>query len=374
MQENHGKMQFNLKKDSNQLSISNEIHFVFLGSKLPSYAKASIQLAASTSGVNLYLIGNRSILKSVRHLPVNFTAIEDFYDSQEFNSAKRRITADHKYRNGIWLKSLERFFVIYQYMLTFHKYSILHAELDQLIFSAERFSELLENTKLKGLFFPFHSASSVVASLVYINDVLALKSLIDFSQGDFKYANEMVLIAEWARQNPDLIFQLPTTATLLQARTDSFVPNVKLLTASELGGVVDAAQLGQWIAGIDPKHLKLSVRPLTLFVDSPTEFLLSRKQLETLRFVQSEIGAVNVLSESGLINIPLYNLHIHSKIHPALVNGKISISEVLDSANRLLQIEIPGAREQQILGRIESKLYLAKRIARKVFRILIMKE
>lgn len=347
---------------------------MFLGSKLPAYAKASIQLAASTSGVDLCLIGNRSILKSVRHLPVNFTAIEDFYDNKDFILTKRRITADHKYRNGIWLKSLERFFVIYQYMLTHDRSSILHAELDQLIFRATRLSELLENTKLKGLFFPFHSASAAIASIVYINDILALKSLIDFSQGDFKFANEMVLIAEWAKQNPNLIFQLPTTATLLQSRSDSFLPNVKLLTASELGGVVDAAQLGQWIAGIDPKHLKLSVRPLTLFVDSSTEFLLSRKQLETLRFVHTELGAVNILSDSGLINVPLYNLHIHSKIHPALVNGKISISKVLDAASKVLQIEIPGARKQQIFGRIESKIYLARRIASKVFRILLMKE
>ena len=374
MQENLGKMQFNLKKDSSKLSKASEIYFVFLGSKLPAYAKASIQLAACTSGVDLCLIGNRSILKSVRHLPVNFTAIEDFYDYKEFNLAKMRITADHKYRNGIWLKSLERFFVIYQYMLTYDRSSILHAELDQLIFGAARFSELLENTKLSGLFLPFHSESSAIASIVYINDILALKSLIDFSQGDFKYANEMVLIAEWAKQNPNLIFQLPTAATLLQSRSDSYLPSVKLLSATELGGVVDAAQLGQWVAGIDPKHLTLSVKPLTLFVDSPTEFLLSREQLQTLRFVQSETGVVHVISDSGSINIPLYNLHIHSKIHPALVNGKISISKVLDSANRMLQIEIPGAREQQILGWIESKIYLAKRIARKFFRILLMKE
>jgi hypothetical protein len=184
----------------------------------------------------------------------------------------------------------------------------------------------------------------------------------------------MVLVAEWAKQNPELIFQLPTVATLLQSSSKSFLPSVKLLTANELGGVVDAAQLGQWIAGIDPKHLKLSVRPRTLFVDLPSEFLLSREQLETLRFIQNEIGAVNVLSDSGLIDTPLYNLHIHSKIHPALVNGKISISKVLDSASKQLQIEIPGAREQQILGWIESKIYLARRIARRVFRILLMKE
>jgi hypothetical protein len=214
----------------------------------------------------------------------------------------------------------------------------------------------------------------VIASIVYINDILALKSLINFSQGDFKYANEMVLIAEWAKQNPNLIFQLPTPATLLQSRSDSFLPSVKLLTAIELGGVVDAAQLGQWVAGIDPKNLKLSVKPLTLFVDLPSEFLLSREQLETLRFVQSETGGVHVISDSGSINIPMYNLHIHSKIHPALVNGKISISKVLDSANKRLQIEIPGVRKQQILGWIESKIYLARRIARKIFRILLMKE
>jgi len=350
-----------------------DLYFVFLGSKLPAYAKASIKLASVTSGVNLCLIGNRSIRESVKHLPVKFTAVEDFYDSREFELAKNRITADHKYRNGIWLKSLERFFVIYQYMIAFNKPSILHAELDQLLFKTQGLSESLKNTSLSGLFLPFHSETSAIASIVYINDLAALKSLLDFAQSDIKYANEMRLIADWAKENPDLIFQLPTAATLLQNRTDSYLPKVRLLTAVELGGIVDAAQLGQWVAGIDPKHLSLSKRPLTLYADSPNEFVLGREQLETLRFVYDGVEAVNISTNSGLTNVPLYNLHIHSKIHSALVNKKISIFEVLDSASRVSQIEIPGARAQQILGWIESRIYLARRVARKLFRLLILR-
>jgi hypothetical protein len=357
-----------------KLTTQFDLYFVFLGSKLPAYATASIKLASVTSGVNLCLIGNRSIQKSVKHLPVKFTAVEDFYDSREFDLAKNGVTADHKYRNGIWLKSLERFFVIYQYMTAFNKPSILHAELDQLLFKTQSLVESLKNTKLTGLFFPFHSESSAIASIVYINNLAALKSLLDFAQSGVKYPNEMVLIAEWGKRNPHLIFQLPTAATLMKNRTDSYLPKVRLLTATELGGVVDAAQLGQWVAGIDPKHLTLSARPLTLFVDSPSEFLLGREQLETLRFAQDVIGAVSISSNSDLINVSLYNLHIHSKIHSTLVNGKISISEMLDSASRVSQIEIPGSRDQQILGWIQSRFYLSRRIARKILRILLMKE
>ncbi len=355
------------------MTTQNELHFVFLGSKLPAYARASIELASVTSGVDLHLIGNKSIKKSLKHLPVNFTAIEDFYDSREFNFAKNRITADHKYRNGIWLKSLERFFVIYQYMSTFNRSLILHAELDQLLFKINGLSDSLRNTHLRGLFLPFHSESFAIASIAYINDISALRSLLDFAQSDIKYANEMMLITEWAKHNPSQIFQLPAAATLLQNSGGSFLPNIRLLTANELGGVVDAAQLGQWVAGIDPKHLRLALRPLTLFVDSPSEFLLSKQQLETLRFVQREPGAVNILTSSGLIDVPLYNLHIHSKIHPSLVNDKISISEILDFASRVLQIEIPGAREHQILGWIQAKIYLGKRIVRRLFRVFFLK-
>jgi hypothetical protein len=350
-----------------------ELHFVFLGSKLPAYAKASIKLASVTSGIDLCLIGNRTIQESVKNLPVRFTAVEDFYDSREFDLAKKGITADHKYRNGIWLKSLERFFVIYQYMIAFNKPSLLHAELDQLVFKIDKLSQSLENTRLTGLFFPFHSETSAIASIVYINDLIALKSLLDFAQTDIQYANEMVLIAEWSKENPHYIFQLPTAETLLQNRKDSYLPKVRLLTAFELGGIVDPAQLGQWVAGIDPKNLGLSSRPLTLFVDSPNEFVLGREQLETLRFVHDGVGVVKISTNSGLSNVPLYNLHIHSKIHSALVNGKISLLELFDSASRVSQIEIPGARARQILGWIESRIYLARRIVRKLFRLLLMK-
>lgn len=350
-----------------------ELHFVFLGSRLPAYAYASINLASVTSGVGLHLIGNRSIERSLQGLPVTFTAIEDFYDSQEFNSAKKGITSDHKYRGGIWLKSLERFFVIFQYMSIFKKSFILHAELDQLLFKVNSLSQSLKKTRLTGLFIPFHSKSSAIASIVYINDRSVLKSLLDFAQSDIKYPNEMALIADWANRNPSLIFQLPTAATLLQNRSDSFLPNVRLLTVSELGGIVDAAQLGQWVAGIDPKHLKLSARPLTLFVDSTNEFLLSQQELKTLRFVQGQLGAVNIMTSSGLIDVPLYNLHLHSKIHSALFTEKISISEMLDSASRASQIEIPGARKQQIIGWIQSKIYLMYRIVRRLCRVMFFK-
>ena len=94
------------------MSFSREVNFVYLGEDLPNYGLASIELASRYSGLNIRLIGNASMARSLRNSPAKFTAVEDFYDEKEFKEASRRLTSPHSGRKGFWLKTLERFFVL----------------------------------------------------------------------------------------------------------------------------------------------------------------------------------------------------------------------------------------------------------------------
>ena len=161
------------------MSNSREVHFVYLGPNLPRYGLASIELAARYSGINVHLIGNAQMARSLRHSPARFTAVEDFYNQAEFRKASENVTSPNSFRQGFWLKTLERFFVLSQYMSTENLDSIFHAELDQLLFRVDFLLPKLDETGQRGLFLPFHTAEKAMASVLYCNSPGALRSLLD---------------------------------------------------------------------------------------------------------------------------------------------------------------------------------------------------
>ncbi len=339
-----------------RLTNTNEIYFVFLGEKFPSYAKASLKLASETSGMNLCLIGNKSIERSLSGLPIRFIPVEEFYNPEEFQKASSHVWADHGFRGGFWLKSLERLFVIDQYMAGVKKSRILHSELDQLIFRADKLVARLESLDYSGLFVPFHNENSAVASILYVNDQSALRSLLEHASSDVLYPNEMHLIADWAKKYPSRLYELPTVASIIQNSEKSLIPGARLLSLNETGGLVDAAQVGQWVAGIDPKNLGLAERPLNKFVDAPSSYLLNREQLKSLQFLYDENSSILSIMSQYSLNSELYNLHIHSKIHATILSEKIPLIRLFDIANAVEPIQFPGIRKQQILGLIETKI------------------
>ncbi len=326
-----------------------ELVFVFLGKHLPKYAKASLKIASVSSGLRVILLGNESMRQEVSGLGVEFTPVEDFYDPEQFNRASSHVWSDHKFRGGLWLKSLERLFVLKQYMEFSGTPTLLHAELDQLAFNLCFFKRKLDALQYKGLFVPMHSPSSAVASILYINDIDALNSLIDFANADNYFPNEMYLIADWARLNPDKFFELPTTASVVKGRHFSLIPGARLVGTDEVGGLVDAAQLGQWVAGIDPKNISLGYRPTNKFVDDEKSYLLNLEELNSITFRLISNQLQIVVGESKE-RVNLFNLHIHSKIHDEILKGKLSLDDLIITANSTDKISLPGTRRQQLLG------------------------
>ena len=162
--------------------------------------------------------------------------------------------------------------------------NLFHAELDQLLFRTDLLVNRLQELSLKGMFLPFHKKDAAVASVLYCNDRTALKSFLDFARIAEPFANEMYLIAAWSSQYPHNVLSLPTMFSVLNSGSSNLNPGIRALSVKDIGGTVDAAQLGQWIGGIDPRNVPLSQVPLTKFSDLDTRALLSREQLNQLRF------------------------------------------------------------------------------------------
>ena len=333
------------------MSNSREVIFVYLGNSLPSYGLSSIELASRYSGLNVHLIGNANMARSLRHSAARFTAVEEFYDFQEFKEVSKRILYPHSFRQGFWLKTLERFFVLSQYMKAKNLDTIFHAELDQLLFRADFLLAKLDGEVKQGLFLPFHTADLAVASVLYCNSQSALSSLLDFASTAGTFSNEMTLIANWAKQNPEQVSPLPTMASVVNLPADSSAI-APTLDSELIGGVVDAAQLGWWVAGVDPRNVPILKLPLTKFADQTENSLLSRNQLANLKFnLNTHDGFLNV--EYGRdISTNLFNLHIHSKVHRHLLRSDSSLEKLLTQANQDRPVLIRGVRKVQITSRL----------------------
>lgn len=343
-----------------------DLYFVFVGDRLPEYVPSAIRLAQKHSGMRVNLLANHvAVPKRLRGI-VNIYPIESFYDATVFDKAVKNINSDHEFRNGFWLRALERFFILAQFARVHNLRSFFHAELDQLLFNAGQLVRNIESTDRKGLFFPFHSSESGMASVFYCNDILALDSLLEFAIKESNYANEMQLLAGWARAYPQMMHALPTMINTVKQYPDSELVNKSQPTVHEMGGVVDAAQLGQWVGGEDPRNTPIHQFPVTKFVDTPNAHRLERSQLEQMKFHLTTSGSLvaQVMDEA---QVEVYNLHLHSKVHSYLLSKTSGLNWLLLNANGNLAIRILGTRATQIRYYIKTNFnLLSKRLISKL--------
>ena len=331
------------------------VHFVYLGNSLPDYSKASLGLAVRFGGLEVHLLGNAKIKSDVSSKAVKFTAIEDFYNPEDFRLASNQILSDKSFRDGFWLKTLERFFVLEQYFRVAELESLYHAELDQLLFRNDILLSKLESLENRGVFFPFHSRKEGIASVFFCNNHESLRSLIDFSSVNV-FQNEMTLLADWASGSPKHAFALPTLSSVIGAPPTAFIDQVHEVHHEDLGGIVDAAQLGQWVGGIDPNNVPINETPRTKFVNTSSERCLPFEHLQKLEFqLDRTDGHLSVIFD-GKISSNVYNLHLHSKAHRSLSGSDSKMYRFFQWANSNEARSLRGTRKEQLLGHLRSRL------------------
>ena len=350
---------------------TNEVYFVFLGESLPRYAASSIDLAIRHSGMSIHLLGNEKLRRQVGVDGVSFTAVEDFYNPLCFVEAAERVSLPQSFRDGFWLKTLERFFVLEQFMESAGLSDIFHAELDQLLFRTDLLVEKLRLIDTPGLFVPFHNKNVVVASVLYCNDRSTFRSLLEYSRQSATFKNEMELLGAWSAQYPQSVLALPTLKTLHSGPSNQLHPGIKALSVDQIGGVVDAAQIGQWVGGIDPRNVSLRQIPTTKFSDIDTQErnLISPELLTQLRFEQSPVdGSLTMTIPNLSIETRIFNLHLHSKIHSWIQRSNVTVDELLRLSNLALPARIPGTRRTQIVYHLTTRVVPLARSPRALFR------
>jgi hypothetical protein len=333
---------------------SNKVIFVFLGAKLPRYAIASLLLAEKYSGLTPVLIGNASQERQVDHFgKVQFFSTEDFYDPALARTTSSFLLSDSTTREGLWVKSLERFFVLYQFAKWQQQHVVFHAELDQILCRADLLIQNLEGTQRTGVFFPFHKPGKAVASVLYCNKISALGMFLDYAMSGRLFHNEMELLADWATEHPEFAIALPTPCNDSHNPTNDSSQSLFSVTSKHIDGVVDAAQIGQWVAGIDPRNLRWNVKPVNKFISAPSKFMLSNEVLWKCSLRLDSLGRMR-LTVGDNPPITLYNLHIHSKIHSTVLYSKNQLGDLLRISNSDKEFFFLEARIFQLIHSIQT--------------------
>jgi hypothetical protein len=321
--------------------------FVFIGDKLPKYANASLALSEKFSGLEITLLGNSILKKQITNSNIEYIDLEDFYDSTSFLDVSEKINLPLAFRNGFWHKAIERLFVLHQYMEVYKVQDLFHAELDQILFRCDKMLHAFEEAHFKGIALPFHAIDRGVASVLYCNDIKSLKSLIDFAKELNSFDNEMVLISQWAIKNPHMIKLLPTLASEVKNIDVFNLSGLEIIPATKINGVVDAAQIGQWIGGQDPRNVNIRDTPKNKYVESPSEEILSYDELSRIDLSLDPDKSLMISYDKSIAQ-NLYNIHLHSKLHPWIIKSGNNIDKVIDNSNRPDKIAYSASRWIQV--------------------------
>jgi hypothetical protein len=284
------------------------------------------------------------------------TPIEDFYDASSFTDLKSKVMLAHRFREGFWLKSFERLVVLEQFMKFANASSVFHAELDQLLFRADLLIDKLNKLDSPGIRLPFHSPTSALASIMHVQGYANLTHLLEFARSTQPFMNEMELLARWGVANPERLQALPTLATVLIPDSRKLISPVSTLHLSDTGGISDAAQVGQWIGGVDARNLPIRERLLNHYVEPTSDMLLAKGQLESTRFSPPDSSGILMVQLADGQDSPIYNLHLHSKVHKWIAAKPRNIAVLLELANRSTDSTIPSVRRKQLVQKLSAAL------------------
>jgi hypothetical protein len=272
------------------------IIFIYKGI-LPQYIYDSINYNNKTNYGKIILICDLKILKKKKIIKkIKTFDYKEFDLNIEINLNKQI----KKFRSGFWLKTIERYFILLNFVKFYNIREFYHAELDN-VFS--NLNDLHKKLNTIGKYFYLTTVNlnkQAFGSVIYINQVKILENFCTFIKKKLekKFYNDMELLYLFAKKNINEIKYLPT---FLGIKNKSYV-NYK-----DLNGIFDNLNLGVYIFGTDPRN---HARPIY-----NRENLYQNKKMENIL----KNSTFNIIKKNFLLTLEnkklnVFNIHIHSKL------------------------------------------------------------
>lgn len=330
--------------------------FVYSGGLLPNYAEASISLSLRFNQLPHVLISD-----ALR--PRWLSGEVEFIDSRQFGqlSADSLVGSEfpypHDFRNGFWLRTIDRFRLLDEWAQASEHAKYIHSELDNLSLGLE--DSLGGFHKLSRFAVPRESKEQAVASLVFVDSSSGspFKDLLDFIKSNSGLGNEMELLAAYLDASPAVdASALPTIAGFQTSENPSSSTQLpwRTLSASDFGGIFDAASIGRWLLGVDPRNRggkpvrNLELHPRTEGEPQALRYMFSNGRLSVENINSAEITR-------------LFNVHVHSKVFHRVTSTRF-MNRLVNGVNQNRPVLIVPATRQWVTSEIIRWLrYLSSR-------------
>lgn len=201
------------------------------------------------------------------------------------------------FRGGFWALASMRFFYIYEFMEQYNIDDVIHLENDVVVYY--NCEEITKKVGRQFVYIPFDSLNRNVASIMYIPSSSVFKRILD----NYNYnLNDM--------ENFSQIKSKTNTIRNLPIFPSNNSPNAEIQFVSEnfgkFGYVFDAAAIGQYLGGVDPRNCAGDTRG---FVNETCVI-----KYDQFNFIWENVNEMK--KPFILINgmkFPVFNLHIHHK-------------------------------------------------------------
>ena len=209
--------------------------------------------------------------------------------------------------NDFYVNCGKRFFYIFSYMKKYDRQKCLHIENDVLLY------QQLDNIS-DHIYLTMDSEQRCIPGVVYIPEYKLLQDLID--KYDYMQ-NDMINLAHFYNNNRDTVKSFPISTTKWSDNFERF------------GMIFDAAAIGQYLFGIDPKN---TTQKHTEGFINETCVVKYNKYIFVWKYFNGMYRPYIIINDQL---IPIFNLHIHSKRLHLLVNEKRIVNRYI---SKILEI------------------------------------
>lgn len=286
-----------------RLASTKKTPLIFIyGGKFPKYGKYSILFNNKYSKMDLILLCNKE--------DINFKISRNIrvFDYNEFNDNTlfflKQIRKLNKFRSSFWILSIERYFVLLNFVKKLKINNFFHGELDNVFFNLLKIDNKL-NKIGKKIFFPVDNQNGF-GSIIYINSIKILEKFCEFSLKKLKknFYNDMKLLYLFGKKFPHLTKFLPTEKSL-------FFKKKNTINYKSTQGIFDGARIGQYLFGVDPRNIRNKLYNKIIIEEKKTIKKKLSKYYNNCRFYFNDKKFYLKFYKK---KVNIFNLHIHSKL------------------------------------------------------------
>ena len=243
---------------------------------------------------------------------IKLISVDELSDSYQFFD---KTSLNKTFRGGFWTFTSLRFFYIYEFMAKYDVRDVIHLENDVLIYY--NCNIILDCFEKNVIYIPFDTFSRNIASIMFIPSAEVFKMVLDrydFSKNDMENFYGI-------QKQTGLIQNLPIFPRLdIGSRENtSFSSEYDFVTSNYSlfnGFIFDAAAIGQFIGGVDPRNIPGDT---TGFINETCIIKYNTYSViwKTMNDSGGGYSVDNDIKCPFLVvnntHIPIFNLHIHSK-------------------------------------------------------------